>query len=117
VTAIPQILARQSLRYSDVELWELHEAFAAQVLCNIAGLEDADFVLKRAGVPHTFGPVPKNRVNPRGGSGAIGHPLVATRAPVLSGAVKELASLPPGSRAIVSVCADGGEATVALLQT
>src|SRR5262249_61813679 len=104
-------------RSPDVELWELHEASAAQVLCNIAGLEDADFVLKKAGVPHTFGPFPKDRVNPRGGSVAIGHPFGATGARILSHAVKELASLPPGSRAIVSVCADGGEGTVALLQT
>ena len=117
VSAIPRILARQGLRYSDVELWELHEAFAAQVLCNIAGLEDPDFVRAKSGVPHTFGPFPRDRVNPNGGSVAIGHPFGATGARILSHAVKELAGMPPGSRAIVSVCADGGEGTVALLQT
>jgi acetyl-CoA C-acetyltransferase len=116
VTAIPRILARQGLRYDDVALWELHEAFAAQVLCNIAGLEDADYVRAKAGVPHTFGPFPRDRVNPHGGSVAIGHPFGATGARILSQTVKELAALPPGSRAIVSVCADGGEGTVALLQ-
>jgi len=117
VTAIPRILARQGLRYSDVDLWELHEAFAAQVLCNIAALENAEFVRAKAGVPHTFGPFPRDRVNPRGGSVAIGHPFGATGARILSHAVKELAARPSGSRAIVSVCADGGEGTVALLQT
>jgi acetyl-CoA C-acetyltransferase len=116
VTAIPRILARQGLRYADVALWELHEAFAAQVLCNVAGLEDADYVRAKAGVPHTFGPFPRDRVNPNGGSVAIGHPFGATGARILSQAVKELARLPAGSRAIVSVCADGGEGTVALLE-
>ena len=117
VTAIPRILARQGLRYSDIQLWELHEAFAAQVLCNIAGLEDPEFVRAKAGVPHTFGPFPRDRVNPNGGSVAIGHPFGATGARILSHSVKELAAMPAGSRAIVSVCADGGEGTVALLQT
>jgi acetyl-CoA C-acetyltransferase len=117
VAAIPRILARQGLRYGDVALWELHEAFAAQVLCNIAGLENADYVEKKAGVRHTFGPFPRERVNPNGGSVAIGHPFGATGARILSHSVKELAAMPPGSRAIVSVCADGGEGTVALLQT
>jgi len=116
VTAIPRILARQGLRYDDVALWEIHEAFAAQVLCNIAGLEDADYVRAKAGVPHTFGPFPRERVNPHGGSVAIGHPFGATGARILSQTVKELAALPAGSRAIVSICADGGEGTVALLQ-
>ena len=116
VTAIPRILARQGLRYADVALWELHEAFAAQVLCNIAGLEDADYVRAKAGVPHTFGPFPRDRVNPNGGSVAIGHPFGATGARILSQSVKELTRLPAGSRAIVSVCADGGEGTVALLE-
>jgi acetyl-CoA C-acetyltransferase len=117
VAAIPRILARQGLRYEDVALWELHEAFAAQVLCNIKGLEDAGYVREKSGVPHTFGPFPRDRVNPNGGSVAIGHPFGATGARILSQSVKEVAAMPRGSRAVVSICADGGEGTVALLQT
>jgi acetyl-CoA C-acetyltransferase len=56
-------------------------------------------------------------MNPNGGSVAQGHPFAATGARILSQAVKELAAMPPGSRAIVSVCSDGGLGTVALLQT
>jgi acetyl-CoA C-acetyltransferase len=114
--SIPRILARQNLRYADVALWEIHEAFAAQVLCNIAGLENPDYVRGKAGVPFTFGSFPRNRVNPNGGSVAIGHPFGATGARILSQSVKELAAMPAGSRAIVSICADGGEGTVALLE-
>jgi acetyl-CoA C-acetyltransferase len=114
--AIPRLLARHGLTYEDVALWEIHEAFAAQVLCNIRGLEDADYVREKAGVPHTFGRFPRERVNPNGGSIALGHPFGATGARILSQATRELAALPKGSRAIVSVCADGGLGTVALLE-
>ena len=117
VAAIPRILARQGLRYEDVALWELHEAFAAQVLCNMKGLEDERYVREKAGVPFTFGAFPRDRVNPNGGSIAIGHPFGATGARILSQAIRELAARPAGSRAIVSICADGGLGTVALLQS
>ncbi len=80
------------------------------------GLEDADYVRARAGVPHTFGRFPIERINPNGGSVALGHPFAATGARILSQAVRELSAMPAGSRAIVSVCADGGLGTVALLE-
>jgi acetyl-CoA C-acetyltransferase len=86
------------------------------VLCHIKGLEDKDFVRAKAGVEHTFGSFPRERMNPNGGSVALGHPFAATGARILSQAVKELAALPKGSRAIVSICSDGGLGTVALLE-
>jgi acetyl-CoA C-acetyltransferase len=116
VVAIPRLLSRHSLTYEDIALWEIHEAFAAQVLCNLAGLEDHDYVREKAGVPHTFGRFPRERLNPNGGSIALGHPFGATGARILSQAVQELAEMPTGSRAIVSVCADGGLGTAALLE-
>ena len=116
VVAIPRLLSRHAMTFEDVSLWEIHEAFAAQVLCNIKGLEDADYVRVKSGVPHAFGRFPRERVNPNGGSVALGHPFGATGARILSQAVKELAALPKGSRAVVSVCADGGLGTVALLE-
>jgi acetyl-CoA C-acetyltransferase len=117
VTAIPRLLARHGLTYEDVALWEIHEAFSAQVLCHIKGLEDKNFVRAKAGVDNNFGRFPRERMNPNGGSVALGHPFAATGARILSQAVKELAAMPTGSRAIVSVCADGGLGSVALLQT
>jgi acetyl-CoA C-acetyltransferase len=116
VTAIPRLLARHGLRFEDISLWEIHEAFSAQVLCHIKGLEDKDYVRQKAGVEHRFGSFPRDRMNPNGGSVPLGHPFGATGARILSQAVKELAALPPGSRAIVSICADGGLGTVALLE-
>jgi acetyl-CoA C-acetyltransferase len=116
VSAIPRLLARHGLKYDDIALWEIHEAFSAQVLCHIKGLEDKDFVRAKAGVENNFGSFPRQRMNPNGGSVALGHPFAATGARILSQAVKELATLPLGSRAIVSICSDGGLGTVALLE-
>jgi len=116
VTAIPRLLARHGLNFNDIALWEIHEAFSAQVACHIRALEDKKYVQEKAGVEHTFGSFPRDRINPNGGSVALGHPFGATGARILSQAVKELAAMPQASRAIVSICADGGLGTVALLQ-
>ena len=116
VSAIPRILARRGLKFDDIALWEIHEAFSAQVLCHIKALEDKDFVREKAGVEHNFGVFPRDRMNPNGGSVALGHPFAATGARILSQAVKELGAMSKGSRAIVSICADGGLGTVALLE-
>jgi acetyl-CoA C-acetyltransferase len=116
VSAIPRLLARHGLKFDDIALWEIHEAFSAQVLCHLKALEDKNFVREKAGVAHTFGSFPRDRMNPNGGSVALGHPFAATGARILSQAIKELAALPKGSRAIVSICADGGLGSVALLE-
>ena len=86
------------------------------MLCNIRALESKDFLTDRVAIEGNFGAFPRDRVNPNGGSVAIGHPFGATGARDLSQAVKELAMMPSGSLAVVSVCADGGLGTVALLQ-
>ena len=114
--AIPRMLARNGLRYADIALWEIHEAFAAQVLCNFAALESASFRRDKVGVDFDPGKLPVDRVNPHGGSVALGHPFGATGARILSQAVKELSAMGAGKRAVVSICADGGLGTVALLE-
>ena len=114
--AIPRLLARHDLRYGDIRLWEIHEAFAAQVAFHLKALQSADFLRDRAKVPRDFGAFPKERINPNGGSTALGHPFGATGARIISQAVKELAAMSAGSRAIVSICADGGLGSVLLLE-
>lgn len=115
--AIPRLLARNGLNLADIDLWEIHEAFAAQVLCNIAALENEAFVREIAGINHPLGKFPWERLNPHGGSVAIGHPFGATGARILSQAAKELSAMGAGKKAIVSICADGGLGTVALLES
>jgi acetyl-CoA C-acetyltransferase len=115
--AIPRLLARHGLTLDAIDLWEIHEAFAAQVLCNVAALESEDFLRERVRITARLGKFPWDRFNPNGGSVAIGHPFGATGARILSQAVKELSAMGPGKRAVVSICADGGLGTVALLAT
>jgi acetyl-CoA C-acetyltransferase len=114
--AIPRLLARHGLTYADIQLWEIHEAFAAQVLFHLKALESPEFLRQRVGVEPNFGPFPRERMNPNGGSVALGHPFGATGARILSQAIKELSGYAPGQRAIVSICTDGGQGTVALLE-
>jgi acetyl-CoA C-acetyltransferase len=114
--AIPRLLARHGLKYSDIALWEIHEAFSAQVACTLKALDDRQYVRETVGVAADLGSVPRERMNPNGGSVAIGHPFGATGGRILSQAIKELAAMPSGSRAIVSICTDGGLGTVALLE-
>jgi acetyl-CoA C-acetyltransferase len=114
--AIPRLLARHGLRFEDIALWEIHEAFAAQVLANIKAASDPAYRRERAGVDAELGAFPWDRYNPNGGTLALGHPFAATGARILSQAVKELAALPAGSRGMVSICTDGGEGAVALLE-
>ena len=113
--AVPRLLARNGLSYDSIALWEIHEAFSAQVLCHIAAFEDPTWLRDRAKVTAPLGKFPMERMNPNGGSVAIGHPFGATGARILSQAVKELAAFPSRSLAVVSICTDGGLGTVALL--
>src|SRR5579864_8583245 len=114
--AIPRLLARHGLRFGDIALFEIHEAFAAQVLANIRAATDPAYRRERAHVDADLGDFPWDRVNPHGGTLAVGHPFAATGARILSQAAKELAAMGAGARAIVSICADGGQGTVALLE-
>lgn len=114
--AIPRLLARHGLKAEQIDLWEIHEAFAAQLIANIKAASDPRYRREKARVDRDTGTVPVARINPNGGSVALGHPFAATGARILSQAAKELTAMPRGARAIVSVCADGGQGTVALLQ-
>jgi acetyl-CoA C-acetyltransferase len=114
--AVPRLLARHGLRYDSIDLWEIHEAFAAQVLCHVAAFESEPFQRTRVGITQDLGRFPWERLNPNGGSVALGHPFGATGARILAQATKELAAMKPGARAIVSICTDGGLGGVALLE-
>ena len=114
--AMPKLLARHGLMLSDIALFEIHEAFAAQVLANVKAITDPAYRKEKAGVDADLGTFPWERLNPNGGSLAIGHPFGATGARILSQAAKELSALPANSYAVVSICADGGQGTVMLLR-
>ena len=114
--AIPRLLARHNLRFEDIAIWEIHEAFAAQVLANIAVASNPDARAKYAPGNGDLGDFPRDRLNLWGGSLALGHPFAATGARIISQTAHQLARQPMGTRAIVSICADGGQGTVVLLE-
>ena len=106
VLAAPLALQRAGLALGDMDLVEMHEAFAAQVLCNLQGLESRTWA-ERAGFSQPVGEVDRSRLNVMGGSIAIGHPFGATGGRILTTLANELARR-GGQFGLMTVCAAGG---------
>lgn len=106
VLAAPVALRRAGLTLADMDLVEMHEAFASQVLCNLRGFESREWA-ERAGFLHPVGEVDRSRLNVMGGSIAIGHPFGATGGRILTTLANELARR-GGQFGLMTVCAAGG---------
>ncbi|HJQ19209.1 MAG TPA: acetyl-CoA C-acyltransferase FadI [Gemmatimonadaceae bacterium] len=106
VLAAPTALERAGLALADMDLVEMHEAFAAQVLCNLKGFESKDWA-QRAGYAKPVGEVDRAKLNVMGGSIAIGHPFGATGGRILTTLCNELARR-DGQFGLMTVCAAGG---------
>ncbi len=106
VLAAPLALQRAGLTLSDMDLVEMHEAFAAQVLSNLSGLE-SQYWAERAGFPKPVGEVDRSRLNVSGGSIALGHPFGATGARITTTLLNELRRR-GGQFGLMTVCAAGG---------
>ncbi len=105
--AIPQALERASLQLSDMDLIDMHEAFAAQVASNIQALESETWAREKLGRSRALGKVDRDRLNVCGGSIALGHPFGATGARITTTLANELARR-NGKFGLLSVCAQGG---------
>ena len=120
VYAVPRLLARNGLTLQDFDYYEIHEAFAGQVLCTLAAWEDPIYCRLQLGLNAPLGAIDRGRLNVHGGSVGLGHPFAATGARILAGAAKQLASLRQTTgkrgRTLVSVCAAGGVGAVAILE-
>ncbi|MGY0505889.1 acetyl-CoA C-acetyltransferase [Luteimonas sp. e5] len=113
--AVPRLLARHGLRLQDFDFYEIHEAFAAQVLCTLAAWESADYCRERLGLAEPLGAIDPQRINPNGSSLATGHPFAATGARIVATAAKELAAR-GGGRCLISICTAGGMGVAAILE-
>jgi acetyl-CoA C-acetyltransferase len=113
--AVPQMLARHGLTLHDFDIYEIHEAFAAQVLCTLRAWESEDYCRNRLGLPGPMGRIDPAKINPNGSSLAAGHPFAATGARVIGTVAKELAER-GGGRALVSICTAGGMGVVAIVE-
>ena len=113
--AISQMLARAGLTLQDFDLYEIHEAFAAQVLSTLKALEDPDYCKTVLGRDAPMGSIDRARLNPKGSSLAYGHPFAATGARILGLAAKQVATEGKG-RALISVCTAGVQGVTAIVE-
>jgi acetyl-CoA C-acetyltransferase len=119
VHAVPRMLARAGLTLQDFDLYEIHEAFAAQVLCTLTAWQDDEYCVTQLGLPGALGEIDRTKLNVNGSSLATGHPFAATGARIVAGLAKMLALLdkPEGTaRGLISICAAGGQGVVAILE-
>lgn len=113
--AIPRLLARHGLSHADIGVYEVHEAFAAQIIANQAGLADAAFARDVAGIDEPYGEIPLEKLNIWGGSLALGNPFAATGGRLLATATRRMREA--GERyAIIATCAGGGLGAAMLLE-
>jgi len=111
----PRALKRAGMTLNDIDLVEIHEAFAAQVLSNLQAWASKKFADEYLGGAPPIGEVPEEKLNPRGGSIALGHPFAATGARLVHQALRELEEKGKNT-ALISVCAAGGLGAAIILE-
>ncbi|MEP7187028.1 MAG: acetyl-CoA C-acetyltransferase [Rhodanobacter sp.] len=112
--AVPRMLARQGLTLQDFDFYEIHEAFAAQVLCTLRAWESADYCKNRLGLDAPLGSIDPAKLNVHGSSLATGHPFAATGARLIATLAKMLEQKGSG-RGLISICTAGGMGVTAIL--
>jgi acetyl-CoA C-acetyltransferase len=113
--AVPQMLDRNGIRLQDFDIYEIHEAFAAQVLCTLKAWESEDYCRTKLGRKAALGSIDRAKMNPVGSSVALGHPFAATGTRIVATLAKELEQR-GGGRGLVSICTAGGMGVTAILE-
>lgn len=113
--AVARLLARTGLTLQDFDYYEIHEAFAGQVLSTLKAWEDAKFCKDRLGLDKPLGSIDRSKLNVNGSSLAAGHPFAATGGRIVASAAKMLNEKGSG-RVLVSICAAGGQGVVAIIE-
>lgn len=118
--AVPKLLERNGLTLQDFDFYEIHEAFAAQVLCTLRAWEDPVFCRERLGLDAPLGAIDRERLNVHGGSLGAGHPFGATGGRIAASLAKTLHETDPAEdrprRGLISICAAGGLGVTAILE-
>ncbi|HHZ7975069.1 TPA: acetyl-CoA C-acetyltransferase [Pseudomonas aeruginosa] len=115
VYAVPRLLARNGLSLQDFDYYEIHEAFAAQVLCTLKAWEDPEYCKTRLGLDQPLGSIDRSKLNVKGSSLATGHPFAATGGRIVANLAK-LLSLAEQGRGLISICAAGGQGVTAIIE-
>ena len=113
--AVPRMLNRAGISLQDFDFYEIHEAFAAQVLCTLKAWEDPKYCKERLGLDKPLGSIDRSKLNVNGSSLAAGHPFAATGGRIVASLAKMLAQKGSG-RGLISICAAGGQGVVAILE-
>ena len=113
--AVPEMLKRHGLTLQDFDIYEIHEAFAAQVLCTLRAWESEEYCKNRLGLDAPMGRIDPAKINPNGLRSPPGHPFAATGARIIATVAKELKQR-GGGRALVSICTAGGMGVVAIVE-
>jgi acetyl-CoA C-acetyltransferase len=113
--AVPRLLARHGLTLQDFDLYEIHEAFASQVLCTLRAWEDPVYCKERLGLEEPLGSIDRDKLNVRGGSLAAGHPFGATGGKIV-GVLAKLLKERGSGRGLISICAAGGMGVTAIME-
>jgi acetyl-CoA C-acetyltransferase len=113
--AVPRMLRDAGLTLQDFDYYEIHEAFAGQVLCTLKAWNDPAFCRDKLGLPDVLGNIDRARLNVKGGSLAIGHPFAATGARIVATLAKILDEQKAG-RGLISICTAGGMGVTAILE-
>jgi acetyl-CoA C-acetyltransferase len=113
--AMPKMLDRAGISLQDFDYYEIHEAFAAQVLCTLAAWEDETYCKEKLGRKQPLGAIDRAKLNVNGGSLAAAHPFAATGGRIVAGLAKQLHEDGSG-RGVISICAAGGQGVVAILE-
>jgi acetyl-CoA C-acetyltransferase len=118
--AVPKMLARAGLSLQDFDFYEIHEAFAGQVLCTLKAWESADYCKNKLGLKGALGSIDRSKMNVKGGSLAAGHPFAATGGRILATLAKILderhRTTGKGGRGLISICAAGGLGITAIVE-
>lgn len=113
--AVPRMLERAGLTLQDFDFYEIHEAFAAQVLSTLKAWEDPGFCKERLGLSKPLGSIDRSKLNVKGSSLATGHPFAATGGRIIATLAK-LLEQKGGGRGLISICAAGGQGVTAILE-
>jgi acetyl-CoA C-acetyltransferase len=115
VYAVPRLLERNGLTLQDFDFYEIHEAFASQVLATLKAWEDEGFCKEKLGLDKALGSIDRSKLNVHGSSLAAGHPFAATGGRIVATLAKMLAEKGSG-RGLISICAAGGQGVVAIVE-
>jgi acetyl-CoA C-acetyltransferase len=114
--AVPAMLRDAGIRLQDFDYYEIHEAFAAQLLCTLKAWESTEYCRDVLGLAAPLGSIDLTRLNVKGGSVGIGHPFAATGTRILATLAKVLADDASAKRGLISVCTAGGMGVTAIVE-